>query len=53
MDSLLAGSYVDASHVTVNNAGGDQLITNTTVNTTVNREFIIFLPVYPVSNPSM
>ena len=48
LQNSLAGcsSYVDARYATVNSATGDQLI----VNTTVNREFIILLPVYLVSN---
>jgi hypothetical protein len=51
LQNPLAGcsSYVNATYATVNNAARDQLI----VNTTVNREFIILLPVYLVSNPSL
>jgi hypothetical protein len=44
----MSSSYVDATHATVNNAAGDQLI-----NTTVNGEFIVLLSVYLVSNPSL
>jgi hypothetical protein len=51
LQNSLAGcsSYVNAPYATVNNAAGDQLI----VNTTVNRELIILLPVYLVSNASL
>jgi hypothetical protein len=48
-NSLPGSSYVDARYATVNSAAGDQLI----INTAVNREFIILLPVYLVSNPSL
>ena len=48
-NSLAGSSYVDARYATVTSVAGDQLITNTTVN----REFIILLPVYLVSNPSL
>jgi len=44
-NSLAGSSYVDARYATVNSAAGDQLI----MNTIVNREFIILLPVYLVS----
>jgi hypothetical protein len=47
----MSSSYVDATHATVNNAAGDQLIS--IANTTVNGEFIVLLPVYLVSNPSL
>jgi hypothetical protein len=39
--------YIDARYATVNNAAGDQL---NIINTTVNREFFILLPVSLVSN---
>jgi hypothetical protein len=49
LQNLLAGfSFVDVRYATVNNAAGDQLI----MTKTVDREFIIVLPVYQIFNPS-
>jgi hypothetical protein len=45
-NSLAGSSYVDARYSTVNSAAGDQLIV-------VNREFIILVPIYLVSNLSL
>jgi hypothetical protein len=48
-NSLAGSSYVDARYATVTNVAGDQLI----MNTMVNREFIILLPVFVVSDHSL
>jgi hypothetical protein len=48
-NSFAGFSYVDATYATANSAARDQLV----VNTTVNREFIILLPVYLLSNNSL
>jgi hypothetical protein len=48
-NSLAGLSFVDASNAAFNSAAGDQLI----MTTTVDREFIVLLPVYHVFNPSL